>query len=95
MYFLLYLYSFPSSSFFQKGTDIFGQSPSETSVIPRVALQKGGSSCSFRAFNPSLPGGSRGGKEVTGTGQGADCLRKGWKVLGKGFFCSFVVFFSW
>lgn len=30
---------------------------------------------------------------MTGTGQGADCLRKGWKVLGKGFFCSFVVFF--
>lgn len=76
--FPLYLYFFPSSSsFFQKETDIFGQSPAETSVIPRVALQKGASSCSFRAFNPSLPGDGRDGREVTEAGQGVDCLRKG------------------
>lgn len=68
--FLLYLYFFPSSSSssFHKETDIFGQSPAETSVIPRVALQKGGSSCSFRAFNPLLPGDGRDGREATGTG---------------------------
>lgn len=64
-YFFRISISFLSSSVFQKETDIFGQSPAETSVIPRVALQKGGSSHSFRAFNPSLPGDSRDGREET------------------------------
>lgn len=61
--FLLYFYFLPSSFFFsQKETDIFGQSPAENSVIWRQGLQKGGSSCSFGAFNPSLPGDIRAGR---------------------------------